>query len=170
MCAAAARPPASAAACPPPLFVRDCAAEEDTARLGAALARLARRGDIFCLEGPLGGGKTVLARGFVRQAAGPATEVPSPTFNIVLTYPAAPAPVWHFDLYRIADPDELWELGLEEAFAEGISLIEWPERLGGQLPPEALRLRLETSGAGGRRISAFGGAAWAARLRDLDLG
>lgn len=70
---------------------------KDTARLGAALARIAQAGDRFCLQGPLGCGKTVLGRGFIRQAAGPETEVQSPTFTIVLTYPARPAPIWHFE-------------------------------------------------------------------------
>lgn len=170
MSAAPATPPRPPADAGPPLFVRDCAAEAETAQLGAALARLARAGDVICLEGPLGSGKTVLARGFVQQAAGAAVEVPSPTFNIVLTYAAAPAQVWHFDLYRIADPAELWELGVEEAFATGISLVEWPERLGDQVPADALWLRLETLADGSRRIAAFGDAAWAARLREGGLG
>jgi len=166
----------------PALLVHEAPVPEETARLGAALARLARPGDRFCLHGPLGCGKTVLARGFIAQAAGAGTEVQSPTFTIVLTYPAQPAPVWHFDLYRIADADELWELGLEEAFDTGISLIEWPERLGDQMPADALWLAFEILdmphdpaavepglSAQPRRIALHGDAGWAARLRELRL-
>ena len=178
----------------PALLVRIVRRPEETAAFGAALAALARPGDTFCLQGGLGSGKTVLARGFIRALAGAATEVPSPTFNIVLTYPAAAATLWHFDLYRVADAEELWELGLEEAFADGISLVEWPERLGDAAPAQALWLELQpVAGAaagsprvapdsmdGGdlegdgmaaeqRQITVRGGTAWGTRLREAGL-
>ncbi|MFC3228048.1 tRNA (adenosine(37)-N6)-threonylcarbamoyltransferase complex ATPase subunit type 1 TsaE [Marinibaculum pumilum] len=177
----------------PALLERHVRTPAETAALGAALAAIARPGDLFCLQGGLGSGKTVLARGFVRALAGAGIEVPSPTFNIVLTYPAAAATLWHFDLYRVADADELWELGLEEAFADGISLVEWPERLGDAAPAQALWLELRpVTGAAGppvvapdsmdggntggdgmaaelRQIIVRGGAAWAARLREAGL-
>ena len=105
-----------------------------TARLGEDLAAAARPGDVFALSGDLGAGKTTLARGFIRAMAdAPDLDVPSPTFTIVQSYPAR-IPVHHFDLYRLTDPGELDELGLDEAVADGIALIEWPERAGAGLP------------------------------------
>src|SRR4051812_13695997 len=106
------------------------ASEHDTAALGAALAAEARPGDVIALVGPLGAGKTTLARGFIQKRAGADEEVVSPTFTLVQTYEAPDAVIWHFDLYRLNDPEEALELGFEEALAAGISLIEWPERLG----------------------------------------
>src|SRR3546814_19631395 len=87
----------------------------------------------------LGTGKTCFARARIRQLAGPGTEVPSPTFNLVLTYDIDGVTLWHFDLYRIDDPRALDELGLDDALADGISLIEWPDRLGTATPAAALR-------------------------------
>jgi tRNA threonylcarbamoyladenosine biosynthesis protein TsaE len=108
--------------------------------LGASLAAAAQQGDVLALSGELGAGKTAFARAFI-QALGGSEEVPSPTFTLCQVYELSPAPVWHFDLYRIARPADALELGLEEALAEGISLIEWPERLGPLLPAERLGLR-----------------------------
>lgn len=158
----------------PVLFVQHTRTPAETAALGARIAVLARPGDLICLQGDLGCGKTVLARGFVRALAGEGVEVPSPTFNILLTYPAQPAPVWHFDLYRVGDPEELWELGLDEAFAEGVSLVEWPDRLAGMTLPPPLRLCLEALPDGGRgevrRITGSGGGDWPQRLHRAGLG
>lgn len=121
-----------------------------TARLGAALAPLLRRGDVLALDGDLGAGKTALARAALRAATGnPAEEVPSPTFTLVQLYDAPTGETWwHFDLYRLTTPEEALELGLEDALAEGISLIEWPQRLGAWLPQRAWWLRLEIAGPG----------------------
>src|SRR5471030_3213873 len=99
--------------------------ETATAALAAALARRARPGDVITLGGPLGAGKTRFARGFI-TALGVADEVPSPTFTLVQTYETASGMVWHFDLYWLTGPDEVRELGLEEALIDGIVLIEWP--------------------------------------------
>jgi tRNA threonylcarbamoyladenosine biosynthesis protein TsaE len=137
-----------------------------TRRLGAALADLARPGDVLALYGDLGMGKTELARGFVQRLAGATTEVPSPTFNLVLTYDTATATLWHFDLYRIEREEELAELGLEDAFADGISLIEWPERLGRHLPVDHLTVTLTAAGEG-RAANVSGGGDWPARLQGL---
>ena len=118
-----------------------------TAVAAAVLARLSRPGDIFCLHGDLGAGKTTFARGFLRALA-VEEEVPSPTFNLVLTYDTARGTVWHFDLYRLNAPDEVIELGMEDAFADGICLIEWPDRLGPWLPENRIEIRLSDSDYG----------------------
>ena len=114
-----------------------------TEALAARLAALARAGDAVLLEGPLGAGKSALARAVLRAAAqDPALEVPSPTFTLVQSYdlPGGTA-VHHFDLYRLTGPDGLLELGWDEARA-GIVLVEWPGRLGRLTPPGALRVEL----------------------------
>ena len=105
------------------------------------LAHLARAGDVITLSGPLGVGKTALARGFI-QALGHDGEVPSPSFAIVQPYEDIVPPVWHVDLYRIEDRRELNELGLDAA-SEGILIVEWPERAGSAVWPEALGLSLD---------------------------
>ena len=147
--------------------------ETATAALGAALAEVARPGDAIALSGDLGSGKTVLARGFITALAppdAPAEEVPSPTFTLVQCYDRTPAPVWHFDLYRLEDPDELLELGLDEARAGGIAVIEWPEHAGAYLPDERLDVRLEIVGDRDlRRARLHGSKDWSERLRGLRL-
>lgn len=115
--------------------------EDATMRLGAELAGKARAGDVITLSGPLGVGKTALARGFL-AALGHDGEVPSPSFSIVQPYEDLDPPVWHVDLYRIEDPSELDELGLDSA-AEAVLLVEWPERAGNEVWPEALSLSLD---------------------------
>lgn len=131
---------------------------EATEALGARLAALARPGDVFLLEGPIGAGKSCLARAFIRARLGREEEVPSPTFTLVQVYEAEGVEIWHADLYRLSHPDEVWELGLDDAFSTAICLVEWPDRLGAHVPPDALRIRLEASGesrkaqvSGGRR-------------------
>ncbi|WP_419808030.1 tRNA (adenosine(37)-N6)-threonylcarbamoyltransferase complex ATPase subunit type 1 TsaE [Sphingomonas sp.] len=133
-----------------------------TAAFGASLAALVRPGDVIALVGELGAGKTSLARGLL-AALGVAGEVPSPSFAIVQPYapPEVRVPVLHVDLYRIGDPDDLEELGLDEALADSVLLVEWPERAGGRWP-DALRLTLSTEGAG-RRLTADVPAAWEGR-------
>jgi tRNA threonylcarbamoyladenosine biosynthesis protein TsaE len=115
--------------------------EAATAALGARLAQVCRAGDVIALEGDLGAGKTTLARGLIQTLTGPETEVPSPTFTLVQTYQKAGLIVWHFDLYRLESAGEARELGLDEAM-DGLTLIEWPERLGQLLPATRLEVRL----------------------------
>ena len=133
-----------------------------TEAFGARLAPLLRRGDIVALHGDLGAGKTTLARGIL-AGLGHEGEVPSPTFAIVQPYEDLSLPVWHVDLYRIEDPAELAGLALEEALEDGALLIEWPERLGASLWPEALRLVLTREGEGARALTAEVPAAWGGR-------
>jgi tRNA threonylcarbamoyladenosine biosynthesis protein TsaE len=143
--------------------------EAATCRLAAGLAARAQRGDVIALSGPLGSGKTSFARAFIRARGLESSEVPSPTFMLVEVYDGDSAiPVWHFDLYRIENPEEIRELGLDEALAEGISLIEWPERLGAFLPAERLDLSLAMGKSAGARVASLSGSsAWQARLQEF---
>lgn len=135
---------------------------EETLALGEALAGRLRPGDVIALYGDLGAGKTTLARGLLR-ALGHDGDVASPTFPIVQPYDELEPPVWHVDLYRIETEAELAELALDEALAHAALLIEWPERMGGGLPSQALRLRLERRGEGVRALTASVPPAWAGR-------
>jgi tRNA threonylcarbamoyladenosine biosynthesis protein TsaE len=118
--------------------------ERATRHLGALLAALARVPDVILLSGTLGAGKSTLARAFVRAWLGDEdAEVPSPTFTLVQPYEGPRGAVWHCDLYRLGDPEEVLELGLDEAFADAVSLIEWPDRLGSLLPADRLEITLE---------------------------
>ncbi len=134
-----------------PTFSLPLADEAATERLGAALAARLRPRDVVALEGGLGAGKTTLARAILRAAArDPELIVPSPTFTLVEIYETPGASWWHFDLYRLEQPEQVFELGWEEARAEGVALVEWPERLGPLLPRERLTVRLAIEGEGRR--------------------
>ncbi len=130
------------------LFLPDEAATE---RLGAALAGRLRPRDVVALQGGLGVGKTTLARAILRAASGdPALIVPSPTFTLVEIYDTPMGVFWHFDLYRLEEPEQVFELGWEEARADGVALVEWAERLGALLPSERLTVTLALEGDGRR--------------------
>jgi tRNA threonylcarbamoyladenosine biosynthesis protein TsaE len=122
------------------------------ARAGAALAAVLEAGDVVALSGPLGVGKTTLVRG-VLNALGHAGEVPSPTFAIVQPYETTRVPVGHADLYRLQDPAEIEELGLEDQLIDGALLVEWPERAGEAAWPQALRLSLQPLPDGRRALT-----------------
>lgn len=145
-----------------------------TAGLARRLAALARDGDVIGLRGDLGVGKTSFARAFINALPGPdgaplEEEVPSPTFTLVQIYRRSPADVWHFDLYRLERPEEVYELGIEEALAGAIVLIEWPERLSDLLPPQRLDLTLSfASAAEARRAELTGYGNWVSRLGRLE--
>lgn len=134
--------------------------EQATERLGQALAGRLRAGDAVALFGTLSAGKTTLARGVLR-GLGFAGDVASPTFPIVQVYETRP-PLWHVDLYRIEHPEELEELGLDDARADAALLIEWPERLP-RLWPDTLRLSLAIRPDGARALTAEVPAAWGGR-------
>ena len=136
--------------------VLDLPTEAQTTALGAAVARALRPGEAVCLWGPLGAAKTTLARGLIRALTSPDEEVPSPTFTLAQPYEGA-IPLTHFDLYRLERPEEAEELGIWEALTDGVAIIEWPERLGGRLPPDRLDIVLSLEGEGRRaRLLAHG--------------
>ena len=135
--------------------------EAATRELGARLASRLRAGDVVTLSGPLGVGKTALARALIR-ALGHDGEVPSPSFAIVQPYEELDPPVWHVDLYRIERPGELDELGLDSV-ADSALLVEWPERAGEGTWPDALRITLEFAQGGARRLTADVPPSWQQR-------
>lgn len=158
---------------PPPLHAQrrtvDLPDQDATARLARQLAGMLRPGDLVALRGDLGAGKSALARALIRAVTEPDAEVPSPTFTLVQTYDTAIGPLWHFDLYRLSGPDEVTELGWDEARAEAILLVEWPDRLGPLLPADRLDLTLTIVENDARRAELTGHGAWADRVAALDL-
>lgn len=136
-----------------------------TEALAARAAALARAGDALLLSGPLGAGKSAFARAFLRAAAGDAAlDVPSPTFTLVQSYELPRGTAHHFDLWRLSGPADLAELGWEEA-REGIVLVEWPERLGGLAPADALRVALSPAADEAARDAVLSG--WPDRIGRL---
>lgn len=134
-----------------------------TARLGAAVAAELKVGEAVCLWGPLGAGKSTLARGLIRALTTPGEDVPSPTFTLVQFYEGA-LRVAHFDLYRLTSPDEAYEIGLDEALEDGAAVVEWPQRLEGRLPPDRLDIELAFEETGeGRRARLIAHGAWEGR-------
>ncbi|MEC9345024.1 MAG: tRNA (adenosine(37)-N6)-threonylcarbamoyltransferase complex ATPase subunit type 1 TsaE [Pseudomonadota bacterium] len=133
---------------------RDIPLEDEaaTVRLGHRLASGLAAGDMILLEGDLGSGKTTLARAIIQARAGMAIDVPSPTFNLVIPYDLPGLTIAHFDLYRLSGPDDTLEIGLEDAMAAGVCLVEWPDRLDPAHAVGALAIRLERDGAGRRAI------------------
>lgn len=156
--------PASRSGAATARVLEDLAATES---LAAAIAARSVRGDVITLAGDLGTGKTTFARFFI-HARGVRGEVPSPTFTLVQLYAAKGPTIWHFDLYRIAGVEEAVELGVEEAFAEGISLIEWPDRIAERLPAERLDIELGfVAGREDARTARLAGdEGWRARLAE----
>ncbi len=142
--------------------------EQETAALARRIAAVARDGDVIALWGDLGAGKTAFARAFVNALSGAQEEVPSPTFTLAQAYRRGEQDLWHFDLYRLKQPEDAYELGVEEAFSEAISLVEWPERLGPLLPRDRLDLRLSHTGRqAARQARLEGHGSWAPRLEKL---
>lgn len=145
---------------------------EATATLAETLAHRLRAGDVLLLKGPIGAGKTHFARALIQSrmaATGQIEDVPSPTFTLVQTYQLDPDELWHADLYRLTDPTEVIELGLEEAFETAICLVEWPDRLGELAPETALSLTFQPDAKTDRRVVEFAatGTDWPNRLADL---
>ena len=144
---------------------------EATTRLGQVFAPLLQAGDSVLLYGPLGMGKSTLARGLIRALTTPDEDVPSPTFTLVQFYESEP-PVAHFDLYRLTRPEEAFEIGLDEALDEGCAVIEWPERLGDDpgrfLGPDQLIIEISEQGEG-RLATVSGVGRWETRVKELNV-
>ena len=144
--------------------------ETATWALASQIANLAKPTDIITLAGDLGVGKTSFARGLI-GAIGGDCEVPSPTFTLVQSYEFSNIVVYHFDLYRIMDPEEILELGIEDAYSEGLSLIEWPERMAHYLPSVRLEIKIwNGSNKNSRNIKIVAhGDNWIQRLTQLNI-
>lgn len=131
------------------------------------MAQVLRRGDTLLLSGPIGAGKSTFARAVIQARLGYAEDVPSPTFTLVQVYDHPDGDMWHCDLYRLTDSQEVFELGLDEAFADAICLIEWPDRLGDAAPANALHLTF-AAGDDAHLVTISGSADWAVRLGHID--
>ena len=149
-----------------------CTSLPETTSLARDVAQLLRAHDIVALTGTLGAGKTAFARAVIQELADEAEDVPSPTYNLLITYdcPSKDFSIYHYDLYRVEQEDDVLELDIDDAFEEGVSLIEWPDRMGHYLPREHLEIRIEaaeTAPNDSRRISFYGNSHWAERLAVL---
>ncbi len=123
-------------------MIKETNSERETYELGKELGEAARPGELYCLDGDLGAGKTVFAKGF---AAGLGIDEPvtSPTFTIVKEYVGGRLPLYHFDVYRIADPDEMYAIGYEDYFyGEGVCLVEWSELIEELIPESAVHINI----------------------------
>lgn len=128
-------------------MVVETASDQETEAFAAKLAEQVLPGTVICLDGDLGTGKTVFARGFAR-GLGITEPVVSPTFTILHGYAGGRLPLWHFDVYRLEDPDEMYEIGYEDCFyGDGVSLVEWASRIQELIPPGAVRVSLEKNPA-----------------------
>ena len=115
--------------------------EQETEAIAAKCAEITKRGDVWALSGTLGAGKSVFARAFIKKMTG-AEEVPSPTFTLVQMYDAGAFDIFHYDLYRLKSPMEIFELGVDEAFYSAVSLVEWPEKMGSFAPRDMWHIEI----------------------------
>jgi len=125
--------------------------EAETGAVAQKMATITTRGDVWALSGTLGAGKSVFARAFIQHLTS-ADEVPSPTFTLVQTYWTDDFDIYHYDLYRLKDAMEIFELGVEEAFFSAVSLVEWPEKMAGFAPRNMWHVKIEPQGEA-RRIT-----------------
>ena len=125
-----------------------------TAQLGRAVGQILSPGDTVLLNGEIGAGKTLFARALIQSRLALPEDVPSPSFTLVQTYDLGKAELWHVDLYRLTNPDDALDLGLEDAFQDAICLIEWPDRLGNFAPQDALHLTFTVRDETSRTVEA----------------
>ncbi|MHA1536657.1 MAG: tRNA (adenosine(37)-N6)-threonylcarbamoyltransferase complex ATPase subunit type 1 TsaE [Alphaproteobacteria bacterium] len=149
-----------------------CAGEAASAELAGAIAGLARIGDVIALSGSIGAGKTVFARGFVQALTKADEEVPSPTFTLLQTYDCPRGPIHHYDLYRLERAADAYEIGIEESFADAITLIEWPERIAELHAGHWLDIEfsMDPSRPEIRELVLRAGISWRERLTRLAIG
>jgi tRNA threonylcarbamoyladenosine biosynthesis protein TsaE len=146
--------------------------QSETEKIARQLAAHVQVGDVIALHGDLGVGKSVFARAFIRALTSDDEEVPSPTFTLVQIYDVDAGELYHFDVYRLENPDDALELGIEEAFNEGISLIEWPSKLGTYLPWNCLNIDISPTGTTetGRVMTFSSQGTWMQRLKEITFG
>ncbi|SEQ86470.1 tRNA (adenosine(37)-N6)-threonylcarbamoyltransferase complex ATPase subunit type 1 TsaE [Thalassovita taeanensis] len=148
--------------------ILDLPSPDATSALGVSLAPKLAAGDVILLEGGIGAGKTHFARALIQSLLPTPEDVPSPTFTLVQIYDGPGFEVWHADLYRLSGLDEAAELGLQDAFANAVCLIEWPDRLAELTPSDALHLTLEPGADDTRRLTAsWSHPKWADKLKDI---
>ncbi len=120
-----------------------CPTENDTKLLAEKLANISQKTDIFALYGTLGAGKSTFSRYFIQHLSF-VSDVPSPTFTLLQTYETPNFDIYHYDMYRLKSPDEAYELGIEDAFYDGVCLIEWPEKIAPILPKDIWKITITT--------------------------
>lgn len=130
--------------------------EQETAKVAAAIASNLKKGDVVALQGSLGVGKTTFVRALMKHLVHKDIDVPSPTFTLLQTYDTPNFTVYHFDFYRLKTPEEAYELGIEDAFVDGVSMIEWPDKIGSLLPKKHKSITFEILSSGKRKISTQG--------------
>ncbi len=144
------------------------ATEQKTVTFAEHIAAKLQPGDTILLEGPIGSGKTAFCRAVIRARLGRMEDVPSPTFTLVQTYDAPDGDIWHCDLYRLTSTDEVFELGLEDAFETAICLVEWPDRLGEDIPTDALSMQF-TAEKSGHSVVLTLPDTWQDKLGDINV-
>lgn len=143
---------------------------DETQKIAEAFTSLVRKGDIIALQGTLGAGKTAFTRFFIQKATHSAQDVPSPTFTLLQIYEADELPIYHFDLYRLEKPEDVFELGIEDTFAQGVNFIEWPDKMGKFFPHrKALIIQIDVQSE--KRIFTFSSLnpSWIERLSSWNV-
>ncbi len=145
-----------------------CHSPDETRLFAQRLADRLGPGDCILLNGPVGAGKSLFSRALIQHLLTTPEDVPSPTFTLVQTYDTPDFEIWHCDLYRLGHPDEVLELGLDQAFETGVALIEWPDKLGAETPPNALHLSIEVLSENSRKFTwRFDDPRWIEKLAGL---
>ena len=146
------------------LFTSHISSLQETENVARFLSFFLKKRDVLALKGDLGMGKTTFSRFLIQILSKEKCIVPSPTFTLVQTYETSQGTIYHFDAYRLNDPEEIIEIGLEDALEKGISLIEWPEKVESFLPPKRLTLDFHLS-QNERQLFVYGDTTWKERLR-----
>lgn len=133
------------------IYIYNSKTQKETENLAKALSEISIKKDVWALFGTLGVGKSVFSRAFIKNLTS-ATEVPSPTFTLVQVYEARSFEIYHYDLYRLKSAEEIWELNIEEAFMQSVSLIEWPEKMEAYLPRDCFKVNIVYLSQDMRRI------------------
>ena len=133
------------------MYIYNCNTQKETENLARALSEISTLQDVWALFGTLGVGKSVFSRAFIKNITS-VEDVPSPTFTLVQVYEAPSFDIYHYDLYRLKSAEEIWELNIEEAFAQAVSLVEWPEKMGPYLPRDCFKVNIISLSQDRRRI------------------